>query len=126
MDACMHTAQNERVPLKTVVQVLLFEQVRNTVNNGVESLNDLPSSVKALMLTQPETLDSHEGTSGGVEDKWEEVQQHFEALQRDLVSMKIKLSEVGKDHGGNVWQEERQTKTRFDEAKKLFNVFVAR
>jgi hypothetical protein len=85
-----------------VVQVLFFEQVRNTVNNnGAASLNDLPSSVKALMSSaQPETSDSHEGTSGGVEDKWEEVQQNFEALQRDLASMKMKLSEVGKNHSG--------------------------
>ena len=118
MDACMHAAQNERLPLRTVVQVLFFEQVRNTVNGGA-NLNDLPSSVKALMSAQPETSDSHEGTSGGIDDKWEEVQQNFEALQRDLASMKVKLSEVEKEH--SVVDQDSARSTSSSKSKKFLS-----
>ncbi|XP_060179361.1 BTB/POZ domain-containing protein NPY1-like [Lycium barbarum] len=37
MDASMHAAQNERLPLRTVVQVLFFEQIRAAA--GVQALN---------------------------------------------------------------------------------------
>ncbi|MCO5597857.1 hypothetical protein L7F22_051942 [Adiantum nelumboides] len=96
MEACMHAAQNERLPLRTVVQVLFFEQVRAAVNGGGVTVSELPISLKALMAAHEG--DSREGTSGGLDDKWEEVQQNFEMLNRDLASMKIKLSEVEKEH----------------------------
>ena len=38
MDASMHAAQNERLPLRVVVQVLFFEQVRAAA--GVQALNN--------------------------------------------------------------------------------------
>ena len=40
MHASMHAAQNERLPLRVVVQVLFFEQVRAAA--GVQSLNNNP------------------------------------------------------------------------------------
>lgn len=96
MEACMHAAQNERLPLRTVVQVLFYEQVRAAMTGGGVSLNELPTSLKALMAAHEG--DSREGTSGGLDDKWEEVQQNFQSLNRDLASMKVKLSEVEKEH----------------------------
>lgn len=96
MEACMHAAQNERLPLRTVVQVLFFEQVRAAMNGGGVTVSELPTSLKALMAAHEG--DSREGTSGGLDDKWEEVQQNFEMLNRDLASMKIKLSEVEREH----------------------------
>ncbi|XP_039057155.1 BTB/POZ domain-containing protein NPY1-like isoform X2 [Hibiscus syriacus] len=41
MDASIHAAQNERLPLRVVVQVLFFEQVRATTA-GAQSLNNNP------------------------------------------------------------------------------------
>ncbi|XP_009604823.1 phototropic-responsive NPH3 family protein NPY1 [Nicotiana tomentosiformis] len=38
MDASMHAAQNERLPLRTVVRVLFFEQIRSAA--GVQALNN--------------------------------------------------------------------------------------
>lgn len=38
MDASMHAAQNERLPLRTVVRVLFFEQIRAAA--GVQALNN--------------------------------------------------------------------------------------
>lgn len=34
-DACRHAVQNERLPLRVVVQVLFFEQLRASTNGGV-------------------------------------------------------------------------------------------
>lgn len=42
MDASMHAAQNERLPLRTVVQVLFFEQIRAAA--GVQALNNRNSN----------------------------------------------------------------------------------
>ncbi|TYH66541.1 hypothetical protein ES332_D06G130500v1 [Gossypium tomentosum] len=42
MDASMHAAQNERLPLRVVVQVLFFEQVRSVA--GVQKLRDTSHS----------------------------------------------------------------------------------
>ncbi|KAF5726720.1 BTB/POZ domain-containing protein [Tripterygium wilfordii] len=47
MDACMHAAQNEFLPLRVVVQVLFFEQARATMNGG--KVTELPSKIKALL-----------------------------------------------------------------------------
>lgn len=47
-DACMHAAQNERLPLRVVVQVLFFEQARSASISG-SSVTDLPPNIRALL-----------------------------------------------------------------------------
>ncbi|KAF7809345.1 BTB/POZ domain-containing protein [Senna tora] len=47
MEACMHAAQNEVLPLRVVVQVLFFEQARAAASGG--KVSDLPSNLKALL-----------------------------------------------------------------------------
>ncbi|KAK6143640.1 hypothetical protein DH2020_023988 [Rehmannia glutinosa] len=46
-DACMHAVQNERLPLRVVVQVLFFEQTRASASSGT-STPDLPKAIKDL------------------------------------------------------------------------------
>ncbi|CAL4943197.1 unnamed protein product [Urochloa decumbens] len=49
-DACMHAVQNERLPLRVVVQVLFFEQVRASVASaGGDPKAELPSTVRSLL-----------------------------------------------------------------------------
>ncbi|MED6109111.1 hypothetical protein PIB30_030543 [Stylosanthes scabra] len=47
MEACMHAAQNELLPLRVVVQVLFFEQARAAASTG--KVADIPSNIKALL-----------------------------------------------------------------------------
>ncbi|KAK7361276.1 hypothetical protein VNO77_03325 [Canavalia gladiata] len=47
MEACMHAAQNELLPLRVVVQVLFFEQARAAAAGG--KVTDMPSNIKALL-----------------------------------------------------------------------------
>jgi len=49
-DACMHAVQNERLPLRVVVQVLFFEQVRASVASArSDPSTELPSAVRSLL-----------------------------------------------------------------------------
>ncbi|KAL1365508.1 hypothetical protein HN51_013532 [Arachis hypogaea] len=50
MEACMHAAQNELLPLRVVVQVLFFEQARAAASGGGNGkVADIPSNIKALL-----------------------------------------------------------------------------
>lgn len=50
-DACAHAVQNERLPLRVVVQVLFFEQARAAAAAAATGSNtpDLPGSVRAML-----------------------------------------------------------------------------
>lgn len=86
MDACMHAAQNERLPLRVVVQVLFFEQVRTAMAGGL-LVSDLPNNLKALLPMQAESS-SEEHNEGGIvvqsnahtrEEEWDSVNNDFVA-----------------------------------------------
>lgn len=47
LEACMHAAQNESLPLRVVVQVLFSEQARTAMVGGHKTT--LPSNIKALL-----------------------------------------------------------------------------
>ncbi|MBA0861926.1 hypothetical protein Goshw_002616 [Gossypium schwendimanii] len=49
VEACMHAAQNEKLPLRVVVQVLFFEQARAAATGA--KVADLPSNIKALLAS---------------------------------------------------------------------------
>ncbi|TYH39387.1 hypothetical protein ES332_D12G175800v1 [Gossypium tomentosum] len=49
VEACMHVAQNEKLPLRVVVQVLFFEQARAAATGA--KVADLPSNIKALLAS---------------------------------------------------------------------------
>ncbi|XP_010531578.1 PREDICTED: BTB/POZ domain-containing protein At1g67900-like [Tarenaya hassleriana] len=48
MEACMHAAQNEMLPLRVVVQVLFYEHSRAAATGGGK-MTELPSHIKALL-----------------------------------------------------------------------------
>ncbi|XP_075494625.1 BTB/POZ domain-containing protein At1g67900-like [Primulina tabacum] len=50
VEACMHAAQNEMLPLRVVVQVLFFEQARAAMNGG--KVAEFPNNIKALLAVQ--------------------------------------------------------------------------
>lgn len=53
-EACAHAVQNERLPMRVVVQVLFFEQVRAN-NNGTSSTgNSTPEIIPASRSTNTE------------------------------------------------------------------------
>ncbi|XP_044491642.1 BTB/POZ domain-containing protein At1g67900 [Mangifera indica] len=73
VEACMHAARNELLPLRVVVQVLFFEQARAAMAGG--KVTELPSNIKALLVghnidpSRPPTALSTSSTIAA-EDQW--------------------------------------------------------
>ncbi|KAL6985158.1 hypothetical protein U1Q18_018535 [Sarracenia purpurea var. burkii] len=84
MDASMHAAQNEALPLRVVVQILYFEQVRAAAA-GVQGLNNHPR------------VDSHSLTNTTEED-WERTpRDEVKSLGNQMSEMKIMDQNVHKN-----------------------------
>ncbi|XWS29719.1 hypothetical protein CRYUN_Cryun24cG0054400 [Craigia yunnanensis] len=97
-EACMHAVQNERLPLRVVVQVLFFEQVRTTASAG-NSMPDLPGSITALV---PGGFHgSSRSTTTNTEEDWDSVPaaEDIKALKRELATQRLGGS--GSDRNGN-------------------------
>ncbi|KAG2700341.1 hypothetical protein I3760_07G226000 [Carya illinoinensis] len=80
MDASMHAAQNERLPLRTVVQVLFFEQVRTSA--GVRPINN-------------NSCDTSRSTTNTTDEECEktEAAENSRTLNRQMCKMRIKDEE---------------------------------
>ena len=91
----MHAVQNERLPLRTVVQVLFFEQVRATTIPG-NSTPDLPGSMQAL-LPGGGSHGSSRSTTTNTEEDWDAVPtaEDIKALKGELATLRL----GGGDHG---------------------------
>ncbi|CAM8885888.1 unnamed protein product [Rhodiola kirilowii] len=99
MEACMHAAQNERLPLRVVVQVLFYEQARATVNGA--QVTDIPSNIKALLSAHekqdpskpPPPLSSTRSIQEN--DQWSVS--GLKTPKHNLSTLKMKLAEEDKD-----------------------------
>ncbi|KAK3158253.1 hypothetical protein QOZ80_2AG0134770 [Eleusine coracana subsp. coracana] len=97
-DACMHAAQNERLPLRVVVQVLFSEQVKisNAIANSSSSSSALINKPTAAMTatTQRQLLD---GTPQSFQDGWAAAKKDINTLKFELESVKAKYLELQHD-----------------------------
>ncbi|KAI3805014.1 hypothetical protein L1987_26996 [Smallanthus sonchifolius] len=84
-DVCTHAVQNERLPMRVVVQVLFFEQARAAATSSGSSTPDLPKSIKALNVSNgiPAT---------GLEDDWYGVAtvEELKALKEELAVLRMR------------------------------------
>lgn len=83
-DACMHAVQNERLPLRVVVQVLFFEQVRAAASSG-SSTPDLPKGIKDLNCS------SSRSQTTNTDEDWDAVAsaEELRALRGELASLRL-------------------------------------
>ncbi|CAL5366731.1 unnamed protein product [Camellia sinensis] len=95
--ACMHAVQNERLPLRVVVQVLYFEQVRTTTSSGGCSTPDLPCSVRALLPGG--SYGSSRSATTNTEDDWDAVAtaEELKALKCEITTLKLRDGGCGLD-----------------------------
>ena len=70
-EACMHAVQNERLPMRVVVQVLFFEQLRATTSSGGNGTPDHPGSIRALLPGG--SHGSSRSTITNTEEEWDAV-----------------------------------------------------
>lgn len=89
-EACMHAVQNERLPLRVVVQVLFFEQLRATTSSGGNSTPDLPASIRALHPGVG-SHGSSRSTTTNTEEEWDTVAtaEDIKALKGELAALKL-------------------------------------
>ncbi|CAJ1931351.1 unnamed protein product [Sphenostylis stenocarpa] len=94
MEACMHAAQNELLPLRVVVQVLFFEQARAAQAGG--KVTDLPTNIKALLTAHgidplKPTAPLSTTTSIHAEDNWSVT--NFKSPKSRSSTLRMKLAE---------------------------------
>ncbi|KAL6964240.1 26S proteasome regulatory subunit 6B [Sarracenia purpurea var. burkii] len=92
IDACMHAAQNERLPLRVVVQVLFSEQVKisNAIANS--SLKEAGESHYQSMVSNRKSL--LEGTPQSFQEGWAAAKKDINTLKFELESVKAKNVEL--------------------------------
>ncbi|KAG0449421.1 hypothetical protein HPP92_027360 [Vanilla planifolia] len=106
LEACTHAAQNERLPLRVVVQVLFFEQLRlrtsvagwlfvsddmgntNAANGGLILSNNTREITEEIIQEEP----ADGGTPMGMLD----MKQRVAELENECLSMKQEIEKLGK------------------------------
>ncbi|XP_061356669.1 BTB/POZ domain-containing protein At1g67900-like isoform X2 [Gastrolobium bilobum] len=99
MEACMHAAQNELLPLRVVVQVLFFEQARAAAAGG--KVSDMQSNIKALLTAHGIDPSKHTAplsttTSIHGDDHWN-VSRFKSPMSTRNSTLKMKLAEDDDD-----------------------------
>ncbi|KAJ1377298.1 SKP1/BTB/POZ domain superfamily [Sesbania bispinosa] len=88
-EACMHAVQNERLPMRVVVQVLFFEQMRATTSFEGNSTPDLHGSIRALLPGG--SHGSSRSTTTNTEEDWDAVgtMEDIKSLKGELATLKL-------------------------------------
>ncbi|KAF7803763.1 root phototropism protein 3 [Senna tora] len=97
IDACMHAAQNERLPLRVVVQVLFSEQVKisNAIANSSVKEGGGAESHYQPMISNRKTL--LEATPQSFQEGWTSAKKDINTLKFELESVKAKYLELQND-----------------------------
>ncbi|PKI58738.1 hypothetical protein CRG98_020894 [Punica granatum] len=90
LDACMHAAQNDRLPLRTVIQVLFSEQIKmrtamrakepTTQQSGNNSPNNNQSATDAEIKSLRAELENVKAKMAELQSDYAELQQEYEKL----------------------------------------------
>ncbi|GLT43955.1 hypothetical protein SLA2020_178760 [Shorea laevis] len=91
LDACMHAAQNDRLPLRIIVQVLFSEQVKmrmamqgkepiQRVDNYEQEENQSPTNIE--IKTLKEELENVKTKMAELQDDYSELQKEYEKISK--------------------------------------------
>ncbi|CAL0309492.1 unnamed protein product [Lupinus luteus] len=94
IDACMHAAQNERLPLRVVVQVLFSEQVKISNALASNSAKSVDSRAQPIVINRKALL---EGTPQSFQEGWTSAKKDINTLKFELESVKTKYLELQND-----------------------------
>ncbi|KAK8562762.1 hypothetical protein V6N13_018675 [Hibiscus sabdariffa] len=110
IDACLHAAQNERLPLRIVVQVLFSEQVKisNALANG--TLKDPAETQYQPLIPNHKTL--LEATPQSFQEGWAAAKKDINTLKFELESVKAKYLELQNDMENLQRQFDRTSKQK--------------
>ncbi|WCJ38547.1 Phototropic-responsive NPH3 family protein [Euphorbia peplus] len=129
VEACMHAAQNEFLPLRVVVQVLFFEQARAATGGG--KVTELPSNIKALFASHNIDPSKHNGalsttTSVRGDDQWSVS--GLKSPKSRLSTLRMKLAEeddLDEPNGFERSSKFKAIRTLPAHPKKMFNKLLS-
>ncbi|XP_042494861.1 BTB/POZ domain-containing protein NPY2-like [Macadamia integrifolia] len=125
VDACTHAVQNERLPLRVVVQVLFFEQARAATSFSGGTRPDLSGSVQALL--PHENGGSHESSRSATntDEDWDAVPtaEELKALKGELASLRLGARSGGSDRNGS---EDAKSSTEKAPANKVKGLLMSK
>uniref|UniRef100_A0A2P2LY16 Root phototropism protein 3 n=1 Tax=Rhizophora mucronata TaxID=61149 RepID=A0A2P2LY16_RHIMU len=95
MEACMHAAQNERLPLRVVVQVLFSEQVK--ISNAIANSSRKEAGEMHYQPMIPNRKTLLEGAPQSFQEGWTAAIEDINTLKFELESIKTKYLELQND-----------------------------
>ncbi|MCD9560719.1 26S proteasome regulatory subunit 6B [Datura stramonium] len=110
IDACMHAAQNERLPLRVVVQVLFSEQVKISNAIASNSLKDAGDSHYQPLVSNRKTL--LEATPQSFQEGWTTAKKDINTLKFELETVKAKYLQLQNDMNSLQRQFDKITKPK--------------
>ncbi|KAL1537093.1 BTB/POZ domain-containing protein NPY4-like isoform X1 [Salvia divinorum] len=90
-EACAHVVQNERLPLRVVMQVLFFEHSRTAAGGGGDhTMPNLPGSIRALLPGG--SYGSSRSATTNTDDDWDgdRTSEELKSLKVELASLRLK------------------------------------
>ncbi|XP_054791915.1 BTB/POZ domain-containing protein NPY2-like isoform X2 [Prosopis cineraria] len=90
IDACMHAVQNERLPMRVVVQALYFEQVRTAATSGTSTPDMLKGNIKYLNSGAANNTDNNSDAVA--------IAEELKALRKELASLSLSNRDKDGDH----------------------------
>ncbi|XP_031253446.1 BTB/POZ domain-containing protein NPY5-like [Pistacia vera] len=118
-EACMHAVQNERLPLRVVVQVLFFEQIRASTSAAGNSTPDLPGSMRSLLPGG--SHGSSRSTTTNTEEDWDAV-----ATTEDIRALKGELATLRLAGGDKTWNDGAKNDAEKVAAGKMKGVLLSK
>ncbi|CAN4079756.1 unnamed protein product [Withania somnifera] len=96
-EACAHAAQNDRLPVQTIVQVLYYEQQRLCdVVDGVQLVATEPPALVTSKMNQQFSTDIRP-----VSDEVSSLKRENQELKFELLKMKMRLKEIEKPNSNS-------------------------
>ncbi|XP_020572911.1 BTB/POZ domain-containing protein At5g03250-like [Phalaenopsis equestris] len=113
LEACTHAAQNERLPLRFVVQVLFFEQLRLRTSVAgwffvSENMENIDGSNRSLIIPKSsERICENEIMEEEKDDvpliRTDEVRQRVAELEKECVRMRKEIQKIGNSKPKSGW-----------------------
>ncbi|KAG6487597.1 hypothetical protein ZIOFF_056185 [Zingiber officinale] len=98
LEACMHAAQNERLPLRAVVQVLFFEQLQlRRVIAGTLLAPEEDEMEEAAAPTEASAVAAGNRGSGEEGGVWRAAMRENQVLRLDMDSMRNRVQELERE-----------------------------
>ncbi|KAJ4748985.1 BTB/POZ domain-containing protein family [Rhynchospora pubera] len=102
LEACTHAAQNERLPLRVIVQVLFFEQLRlRTTIAGWFFVSDNVDRNGSRLLPRSTNGEATGEENGGAKLTVDEIKLRVSELERECDGMRQQITKIGKSKSGS-------------------------